>query len=100
MLHLDLLRSSQLDKPFMACIDLGVEPAHMPDFFGIFMNNSMDTANMKGILQVNAFTPLTSHQMADLTPKCMDTVSGARHGKSGADGLRGKFCGAHGVRER
>ncbi|KAJ7887707.1 hypothetical protein B0H13DRAFT_2342304 [Mycena leptocephala] len=35
----------------MARIDLGVEPAHMPDSFSIFMNDSMDTANMKGVLQ-------------------------------------------------
>ncbi|KAJ7841457.1 hypothetical protein B0H13DRAFT_1910288 [Mycena leptocephala] len=42
----------------MARIDLGVEPAHMPDFFSIFMNGSMENANMKGLLQ-----------MADLTPK-------------------------------
>jgi hypothetical protein len=41
----------------MARIDLGVEPVHMPDFFSIVMNDSMDTANMKGMLQVNASTP-------------------------------------------
>jgi hypothetical protein len=29
----------------MAHIDLGVEPAHMPDFFSIVMNDSMDTTN-------------------------------------------------------
>ncbi|KAJ7872425.1 hypothetical protein B0H13DRAFT_2349461 [Mycena leptocephala] len=42
----------------MARIDLGVEPAHMPNLFSIFMNDSMDTANMEGMLQ-----------MADLTPR-------------------------------
>ncbi|KAJ7865954.1 hypothetical protein B0H13DRAFT_2352763 [Mycena leptocephala] len=43
ILHFDLLWSPQLGKPFMACIDLGVEPAHMPNFFSLFMNDSMDT---------------------------------------------------------
>jgi hypothetical protein len=38
----------------MARINLGVELAHIPDFFSIFMNDLMDTANMKGMLQVNA----------------------------------------------
>ncbi|KAJ7857861.1 hypothetical protein B0H13DRAFT_2672650 [Mycena leptocephala] len=57
----------------MACIDLGVEPAHMSDLFSIFMNDSMDTANMKGMLQVIASPPLTPRQMADLTLKRMDT---------------------------
>ncbi|KAJ7872437.1 hypothetical protein B0H13DRAFT_2349475 [Mycena leptocephala] len=51
----------------------------MPDFFSIFMNDSIDTANMKGMLE-----------MADLTPK--------RTGKRGPERLRGKFRGAHGVR--
>jgi hypothetical protein len=41
----------------MVRIDLGVEPAHMPECFSIFMNDSMDTANMKGMLQVNASPP-------------------------------------------
>ncbi|KAJ7830376.1 hypothetical protein B0H13DRAFT_2433724 [Mycena leptocephala] len=58
ILHFDLLRSPQLDKPFMVRIDLGVEPVHIHDIFSIFVNDSMDTANMKGMLQ-----------MADLTPK-------------------------------
>ncbi|KAJ7830367.1 hypothetical protein B0H13DRAFT_2372030 [Mycena leptocephala] len=60
ILHFNLLWSPQLDKPFIACIDLGVEPAHMPDFFSIFMNDSMDTANMKGMLQVNVSPPNAS----------------------------------------
>jgi hypothetical protein len=38
----------------MARIDLGVEPAHMPDFSSIFMSDSMDTANIKGMIQVGA----------------------------------------------
>jgi hypothetical protein len=41
----------------MVRIDLGVEPAHMPDLFSIFMNDAIDTANMKGMLQVNASPP-------------------------------------------
>jgi hypothetical protein len=41
----------------MARIDLGVELAHMPNLFSIFMNDSMDTANMEGMLQINASPP-------------------------------------------
>jgi hypothetical protein len=69
ILHFGLLRSPQLDKPFMACIDLGVEPAHMPDFFSIVMNDSMDTANMKGMLQVNAPPPNASRDGGPYAPE-------------------------------
>jgi hypothetical protein len=44
----------------MARIDRGLEPAHMSDLLSIFMNDSMDTANMKVMLQVNVLPPHAS----------------------------------------
>ncbi|KAJ7857866.1 hypothetical protein B0H13DRAFT_2356795 [Mycena leptocephala] len=54
----------------MARIDLCVEPAHMPNFFSLFMNDSMDTVNMKACFRSTRHPP----NVADLTPKRMDTV--------------------------
>jgi hypothetical protein len=62
----------------MARIDLGVEPADITDFFSIFMDEPLDTANIKGMLQVNGFTPFMPHQIADLAPKRMDIWRQAR----------------------
>ncbi|KAJ7887685.1 hypothetical protein B0H13DRAFT_2277490 [Mycena leptocephala] len=84
----------------MACIDLGVEPAHMADFFSIFMNDSMDTANMKGMLQVNVFTPQRLTRWRTLCPSVWIQYLAPGAGKCGPDVLGGKFRWAHGVRER
>ncbi|KAJ6632099.1 hypothetical protein B0H10DRAFT_2426955 [Mycena sp. CBHHK59/15] len=68
ILHFDLLRRPQLDKPFMARLDIGIEPADMPDFFNIFIGQPLGAGKIKGMVQVNAFTPLTPAAMAELTP--------------------------------
>ncbi|KAJ7161895.1 hypothetical protein C8R43DRAFT_316048 [Mycena crocata] len=67
ILHFDLLNRPQLDTPFMARVDIGIEPADMPDFFNIFMDEPVSD-KMRGMLQVNAFTPMPREKMADLTP--------------------------------
>ncbi|KAJ7852229.1 hypothetical protein B0H13DRAFT_2359637 [Mycena leptocephala] len=56
----------------------------MPDFFSIFMNDSMDTANMKGMLQ-----------MVDLMPKCMDTANSVGLMEFGNGPSQQSICTAH-----
>ncbi|KAJ7140664.1 hypothetical protein C8R44DRAFT_866369 [Mycena epipterygia] len=67
VLHFDLLRHAQLDKPFRARVDIGIEPADMVDFFNIF-NGQPPANNLLGMVQVNAFTPLPPVTLAGLTP--------------------------------
>ncbi|KAJ6594919.1 hypothetical protein B0H19DRAFT_1057128 [Mycena capillaripes] len=76
----------------MARIDLGIEPADVPEFFNIFVNEPVDTANMKGMLRVNGFTPLTPQQMDDLTPMRMNIW---RQARENADrlGFQGDYVG-------
>ncbi|KAJ6626094.1 hypothetical protein B0H10DRAFT_2000297 [Mycena sp. CBHHK59/15] len=69
ILDFDLLRHPQLDKPFMARIDIGIEPADTTDLFNIFLGQPLSEEKIKGMVQVNAFTPATPAQMAELTPK-------------------------------
>ncbi|KAJ7714031.1 hypothetical protein B0H14DRAFT_3523112 [Mycena olivaceomarginata] len=79
ILHFDLLRRPQLDKPFMARIDIGIEPAEMPNFLNIFLGDQLDAKmKMKGMLQLNALTPLPPGAIADLTPLRMDIWHQAR----------------------
>ncbi|KAJ7162487.1 hypothetical protein C8R46DRAFT_1353380 [Mycena filopes] len=92
ILHFDLLDRPQLDKPFMARIDLGIEPANTAQFFDIFIGKPIPTDKIPGMLQVNAFTPLPPTAMADLTPKRMDIW---RQARAAADktGFRGDSVG-------
>ncbi|KAJ7244867.1 hypothetical protein C8J57DRAFT_1363178 [Mycena rebaudengoi] len=76
VLHFDLLRNPHLDKPFMARIDIGIEPADMPEFCRIYLNQPVDT--VMGMVQINAFTPLTSTELANLTPMRHDMWRTAR----------------------
>ncbi|KAJ7444042.1 hypothetical protein FB451DRAFT_1295019 [Mycena latifolia] len=75
ILHFDLLRRPQLDKPFMARVDIGIEPADIPDFFNVFVGQPLGDEKMRGMLQVNAFTPAA---MKDLTPMRQDIWRQAR----------------------
>ncbi|KAJ7759626.1 hypothetical protein B0H16DRAFT_595442 [Mycena metata] len=49
-LHFDLLTRPQLDRPFMARIDIGIEPADMNECFNIFMGEAV-AAKIQGMLQ-------------------------------------------------
>ncbi|KAJ7887987.1 hypothetical protein B0H13DRAFT_2342078 [Mycena leptocephala] len=84
----------------MARIDLGVEPAHMPDFFSIFMNDSMDTANMKGMLQVNTSPPQRLTRWRTLRP----SVSGQARKNADRMGFEANSVGlmefGHGVNQQ
>ncbi|KAJ7457777.1 hypothetical protein FB451DRAFT_1372424 [Mycena latifolia] len=50
ILHFGLLHRPQLDKPFMARLDIAIEPADMPDFFKIFIGQPVDE-KVKGMLE-------------------------------------------------
>ncbi|KAJ7091758.1 hypothetical protein C8R44DRAFT_647232 [Mycena epipterygia] len=69
ILHFDLLRHPQLDPPFRARVDIGVEPAEIPDFLDIFFGKQPRAGEMKGMVQVNAVTPMESIAAAELSPE-------------------------------
>ncbi|KAJ6608434.1 hypothetical protein B0H10DRAFT_2226843 [Mycena sp. CBHHK59/15] len=62
ILHFDLLRHPQLDEPFMARVDIGIEPADIPDFMKIFFRQLLEE-KIKGMVQVNTFTPITTAEV-------------------------------------
>ncbi|KAJ7230115.1 hypothetical protein GGX14DRAFT_409997 [Mycena pura] len=68
IIHFDLLRRPVLDAPFMARVDIAIEPADMPAFFNVFCGEPVPAGTFMGMLQVNRFTPLSPEAMADLTP--------------------------------
>ncbi|KAJ7090468.1 hypothetical protein C8R44DRAFT_648243, partial [Mycena epipterygia] len=69
ILHFDLLHHPQLDPPFRARVDIGIEPAEIPDFLNIFLGNQARGGEIKGMVQVNAVTPLESIATAKLGPE-------------------------------
>ncbi|KAJ6480469.1 hypothetical protein C8R47DRAFT_1135927 [Mycena vitilis] len=78
ILHFGLLQNPHLDKPFMARIDLGIEPADITDFLKVFMGEPLGETTMKGMLQINKFCPATPEQMEGLTPMRMNIWREAR----------------------
>ncbi|KAJ7431583.1 hypothetical protein B0H11DRAFT_2210131 [Mycena galericulata] len=75
---------SVLSTPFVARVDIGVDPADIPDFFRIF-NNEPDApraAQLQGMLQINAFTPLepAPRTLDELTPARRRVWESAREG--------------------
>ncbi|KAJ7090755.1 hypothetical protein B0H15DRAFT_948533 [Mycena belliarum] len=67
VLHFDLLQHPRLDAPFMARVDVAIEPADIPEFLPILMGQPVQ-GTLRGMLQVNAFTPLPAAAMAALAP--------------------------------
>jgi hypothetical protein len=67
--HFDLLRHSDPDKPFMARIDVGIEPSDISVCYQLFAGAEFES-EVEGMLQLNALTtsnlvakPLTSNRM-------------------------------------
>ncbi|KAJ7726109.1 hypothetical protein B0H16DRAFT_1735813 [Mycena metata] len=69
ILHFDLLRHPHVDPPFNARVDIGIEPAEIPDFLDIFLGNQPRAGETKGMVQVNAVTPLELIAAAELSPE-------------------------------
>ncbi|KAK7002185.1 hypothetical protein R3P38DRAFT_3041964 [Favolaschia claudopus] len=79
VIHFDLLNRPQLDKPFMARVDVAIEPAELSNFVSIFMGEPVDQQEkMQGMLQINAFTPLPASEMPKLTPMRKSIWNNAR----------------------
>ncbi|KAF8139437.1 hypothetical protein K438DRAFT_2030554 [Mycena galopus ATCC 62051] len=68
VLHFDLLRFPRVDKPFMAHVDIGIEPAEMLDFVKIYTDQPLGDQKMDGMVQMNSFWPLTPGEVATITP--------------------------------
>ncbi|KAG1725995.1 uncharacterized protein EDB91DRAFT_77823 [Suillus paluster] len=47
-----------LDVPFMARVHIAIEPSDILDFVGLYLNNNTVGEKLKGMVQVNAITPL------------------------------------------
>ncbi|KAJ7277368.1 hypothetical protein C8J57DRAFT_1021447, partial [Mycena rebaudengoi] len=87
ILDFDLLRRPRLDKPFMARIDIALEPANITDFGAIFFGQSPVGETMQGMVQVKGFTPGTPGMMRDLAPRCKEMWREAR-AQADTDGFR------------
>jgi hypothetical protein len=58
VLHFDLLHNPTLDKPFMARIDVGIEPSDISVFLQLFAGIDRESRSQtEGMLQLNALTP-------------------------------------------
>ncbi|KAJ6474874.1 hypothetical protein C8R45DRAFT_1160095 [Mycena sanguinolenta] len=59
ILAFDLLHHPWHDKILLARLDVGVEPCAMADLSDIFLGDGSSSKQMQGMLQLNAFTPMT-----------------------------------------
>ncbi|KAJ7116661.1 hypothetical protein C8R44DRAFT_880017 [Mycena epipterygia] len=66
ILHFDLLRFPQIDKPFAAMIELGIEPAEFLDFSKIFAGQPPGDREITGMVQVNSFQPFSRTEVAGM----------------------------------
>lgn len=55
-LAFDLQHRQQLDRPFAARLDIGVEPTDILKFYDVYTGRPTDS-NIPGMVQLNAFTP-------------------------------------------
>ncbi|KAJ7277287.1 hypothetical protein C8J57DRAFT_1126695 [Mycena rebaudengoi] len=87
ILDFDLLRRPRLDKPFMARVDIALEPANITDFGAIFFGQSPVGETVQGMVQVSGFTPGTPAMMRDLAPRRKEMWREAR-AQADTDGFR------------
>ncbi|KAG1727513.1 hypothetical protein EDB19DRAFT_196506 [Suillus lakei] len=57
------------DVPFMARVDIAVEPSDFLDFMSLYLNDEAVGEKLQGMLQVNAITPWHSSVHGPLMPK-------------------------------
>jgi hypothetical protein len=65
------------DTPFMARVDIAIEPSDILDFAGLYFNDKAVGEKLQGMVQVNAITPWKSMQ-APLTPTRLNVWHKAR----------------------
>ncbi|KAJ6632102.1 hypothetical protein B0H10DRAFT_1937800 [Mycena sp. CBHHK59/15] len=58
----NLLCQPRIDEPFMAHIDVGIEPTDILEFFKIYFNRE-PAGEVKGMVQINAFTAMDDEVM-------------------------------------
>lgn len=92
ILDFDLLRRPQLDQPFMARVDIAMEPAEGVELFNIFLGQDVSGDNLMGMIQVNGFSPATPAMMANLTPQRKEIWREARETLN-TDGSRAEYVG-------
>ncbi|KAJ6586345.1 hypothetical protein DFH09DRAFT_910769 [Mycena vulgaris] len=92
ILDFDLLRRPHLDRPFMARVDIAIEPANAVDFCNIFLGQDTPGEQIMGMVQVNGFTPATPVLMADLTSTRQDIWREARE-SANKEGRRSESVG-------
>lgn len=67
------------DTPFLARIEIAIEPSDVLNFGGLYVNDPTVEEKLQGMLQVNAITAWQSPSMrAPLTPKRLNTWREAR----------------------
>ncbi|KAJ7491661.1 hypothetical protein B0H11DRAFT_2007374 [Mycena galericulata] len=63
VLEFNLLRRPQLTQPFMARVDIAVEPANPVELVNIMLGQPVGNEEILGMVQVNAFTPIPQATM-------------------------------------
>ncbi|KAJ7608567.1 hypothetical protein FB45DRAFT_806248 [Roridomyces roridus] len=83
----DLLNNPRREPPHSARIDVGIEPAEIPDFLAVFEGQQTRTAEeMGGMMQINTIEPLKAIPSSQLSPE--RALIWNRTQESGA----GQFC--------
>ncbi|KAJ7459249.1 hypothetical protein FB451DRAFT_1272310 [Mycena latifolia] len=92
ILDFELLRRPHLDEPFMARVDLAIEPADITDFFDIFLGQDLPDKKVMGMVQFSGFSPATPAMMSNLTPQRKEMWCEAR-ATLNTDVTRSQFIG-------
>lgn len=67
------------DTPFLARVEIAIEPSDILDFVGLYFNDKAVGEKLQGMVQINAITPWKSSSMqAPLTPKRLNLWHEAR----------------------
>ncbi|KAG1717690.1 hypothetical protein EDD22DRAFT_793353 [Suillus occidentalis] len=67
------------DTPFLARVEIAIEPSDILDFVGLYFNDRAVGGKLQGMVQINAITPWKSPSMqAPLTPKRLNLWHEAR----------------------
>ncbi|KAG1871850.1 hypothetical protein DFJ58DRAFT_762582, partial [Suillus subalutaceus] len=74
------------DVPFIARVDIGIEPSDILDFIGLYLDDRSIGEKLQGMVQINAVTPWYPSLMRPLTPQRLHLWRKAR-AKYNAEGF-------------
>ncbi|KAG1879862.1 hypothetical protein F4604DRAFT_1752103 [Suillus subluteus] len=74
------------DVPFIARVDIGIEPSNILDFIGLYLDDKSIGEKFQGMVQINAVTPWYPSLMRPLTPQRLHLWRKAR-AKYNAEGF-------------